>query len=535
MKPLAAALAFLLALTTTLRSQDPADSDLSFGSNGVVVAGNVGTPQGGVVAIDSQGRIVVAGSSFSVLGARQIIVIRYQSNGRLDASFGSGGRSILPLQPLMNSATAVAVAIDAADNIVLAGESDAGIGIMLVTRVLGVGPGAGTLDPAFGGGGYVGIASFDQANNVTNSRAAALAIDGAGRIVVAGTAFNPAPVNSGTLDLMVHRLNPDGSSDNTFSGGLSTFIDNGGADEATGVAIDGVGRIFVSSVLGNGATVNRITAAGLPDPSIGPSGRLQLFDSVNMLGNQIVSTGIATDSTNHVVVCGSQTGGSVPGTRKLWLARFAPNSVNSDWIVQENFEGDVERVEAIAIGTDRNIVVAGRSSNGPGVAVIRYLPTGQRDTSFNNPFGGFADRLTDGANESARGVAIERSGAIVVSGTNDVAFFAARFGFPVLAGPGRVNLRTTRVRSSSRSIQVPVRNAGNVPMTGLRVRALGLQRRDFVVRQPLSRVLAPGERTTFLVRFRPRASGLRTATLQISTREGLTRDLQARGKGVGAG
>jgi len=533
-----AVFALLLALgPATIRSQDAADSDLSFGSNGVAVAASGESPEGGRVALDRRGRIVVAGSAM-VDGHRRISVIRYLPNGMLDPSFGAGGIALLPSPPEATTTTALALAIDGTDNILLAGQSNGGIGgpgglgVAVVARVLGGPGGAGALDASFGDGGYLGLVSFDQSAMATESIATALAIDGAGRIVVAGSASNPAPFGSGSLDLAIFRLTPSGDLDPDFNEGSPTYVSNSvHADFATGVAVDSLGRILVASNLGAWATVNRLTAEGIPDSGVGPSGRFDVLHSGNMLGDRVWSTGLAVDSADNVVVCGSQSGGAVPGGGKSWVARFPSDSAAPSWVLQEDFGADTESAEALAIQADGRIVAVGFSSGGPGTAVARYLPDGRRDASFNKLSGGFSDSLTGGAGESAFGVAFESRGAIVVAGSNSTAFFAARFGFQALTGPARVRMPATRVGSTSARRAVPISNSGNALATGLRVRALGRARREFRLRQPRNQILLAGAGTVFDVRFRPRAKGMRKARLRLTSGEGSIRMLDLRGRG----
>src|SRR5262245_44004614 len=68
------------------------DLDLGFGVGGKWTvsfnAGDVAT----AMAVDSQGRIVVAGYT-AVAGGNDFAIARLLSNGALDSSFGAGGKS----------------------------------------------------------------------------------------------------------------------------------------------------------------------------------------------------------------------------------------------------------------------------------------------------------------------------------------------------------------------------------------------------------------------------------------------------------
>lgn len=95
----------------------------------------------------------------------------------------------------------------------------------------------GDLDPAFGNGGV----TLDPMSG-NDARAHALAIDGAGRIVVAGET-----VNGGAADFAVLRLDAGGHPDLAFGTGGRVYAGFGlnSLDEGYGVAVLGDGRIVV--------------------------------------------------------------------------------------------------------------------------------------------------------------------------------------------------------------------------------------------------------------------------------------------------
>ncbi|HGY08706.1 MAG TPA: hypothetical protein ENK37_01435 [Oceanithermus profundus] len=98
----------------------------------------------------------------------------------------------------------------------------------------------GTLDTDFGNGGK---AQFDAVGGSPGSDLAySLAVDGQGNILVAGRTF----VSGHGNDLVVLRLEPDGSLDPSFgNGGVFTYDGGNGDDGAFEVALDGSGRPVV--------------------------------------------------------------------------------------------------------------------------------------------------------------------------------------------------------------------------------------------------------------------------------------------------
>lgn len=128
----------------------------------------------------------------------------------------------------------------------------------------------GDLDPTFGTGGLVRDPMPDS-----GARATGVAIDGDGRIVVAGTSFvNVIDGNVGVL-----RLDPDGSPDATFGSGgrVSAGYAPGSGEEAYGVVVQADGRIAVGGTSFTIATSSdfaalRLFADGSVDASFGNHG-----------------------------------------------------------------------------------------------------------------------------------------------------------------------------------------------------------------------------------------------------------------------
>lgn len=127
--------------------------DTTFGSGGVVSTDFGGDLDfAAAVALQTDGRIVVAGVEGDDSGAgRDFALARYTAGGGLDATFGSGGRVTTDFGGDMDDAQGVAVQPDgrivvAGSVITAAGSRDFG-----VVRYLP----DGRLDPSFGGSGAV--------------------------------------------------------------------------------------------------------------------------------------------------------------------------------------------------------------------------------------------------------------------------------------------------------------------------------------------------------------------------------------------
>ncbi|MCF6185651.1 MAG: T9SS type A sorting domain-containing protein, partial [Bacteroidales bacterium] len=151
--------------------------DNSFGTNGKVITDfNGEIDKGYSVAIQSDGKIIVAGTSFS-----DFALVRYDTNGILDNSFGISGKITTDICDSTDIGKSVAIQSDG--KIVVAGKAtnDSTFSDFAVVRYNS----DGTLDATFGSTGKVVITvgdGYDEGNSV--------AIQSDGKIVVAGVSHN---------------------------------------------------------------------------------------------------------------------------------------------------------------------------------------------------------------------------------------------------------------------------------------------------------------------------------------------------------
>ncbi|HEX7314819.1 MAG TPA: Calx-beta domain-containing protein [Pyrinomonadaceae bacterium] len=126
LRPTAAALFALLLTFTTLTTPVGAAADLdpTFGTNGLVMSDFGAFETADTAAVQTDGKIVVAGIEAEVASpslAGDIRVVRYGADGSLDNAFGSGGRVLLDFGDTADSPSGVLVQSDG--KIVLVGES----------------------------------------------------------------------------------------------------------------------------------------------------------------------------------------------------------------------------------------------------------------------------------------------------------------------------------------------------------------------------------------------------------------------------
>jgi len=89
------AAAFFLCLLPTVASTSPGDLDPRFGAGGRVTTDFRGIYDNAfAAALQADGKIVAAGSSYRDTISTDIALARYNTDGSLDSSFGSGGKVI---------------------------------------------------------------------------------------------------------------------------------------------------------------------------------------------------------------------------------------------------------------------------------------------------------------------------------------------------------------------------------------------------------------------------------------------------------
>ena len=193
------------------------------------------------VAVQSDGRIVVAGGARRDATLRDWVVARYTLSGTLDSSFGTGGKAWVDFGPEAGLAwtpetSYLDMALAPDGRIVLTGESSGDrLGIARLTA-------AGALDPTFAGNGLlltVPVGWTHVAPNEDHN----VTVQADGRLVVS--------VN-GAGTTAVGRLNADGSADASFDGdGWRTFDFGSPSGVAHAVLVQPDGKILVGGVVNN--------------------------------------------------------------------------------------------------------------------------------------------------------------------------------------------------------------------------------------------------------------------------------------------
>jgi uncharacterized delta-60 repeat protein len=182
--------------------------DPTFGSHGTVTTDLGGSDWAASLVLLPGGSLLAGG--FSVQSSYDVALARYLPNGDLDPTFGHDGLVVTDLDGGLEQAVEVLVQTDG--RIVVAGSRLSPVGAewdFLVLRY----DAAGRLDPDFGQGGVTQIDFADAESPYPSyDYAYAAALQPDGRILVGGVAND----GTAGHDFGLVRLEPDGSVDETF-------------------------------------------------------------------------------------------------------------------------------------------------------------------------------------------------------------------------------------------------------------------------------------------------------------------------------
>jgi uncharacterized delta-60 repeat protein len=344
--------------------------DLAFGQSGVVLVNfaNDNYPDAFAVALQSDGKIVVVGRAFNSITGSDFALARFNSDGTLDATFGSGGQVTTDLGGGHDYATSVVIQSDG--KIVVAGGG--GIDTKNEYAIARYNP-DGTLDASFGDGGKV-LADFPNGDPIVTDRFLALQADG--KILVAG---NDTP--DANQDILVARFNQDGTPDPTFgtSGvALIAFKDNSAQytfAQAESLIVQGDSKIVVV-----GTVEATIDPYGNQSPVFGGYSAIALA-RLNPDGTLDSTFGTAGETTT---IFGSLGGGAY----------------------------------GAVLQPDGAIVVLGNvdAPNDFNLALVRYTANGQLDPTFGN--GGPALTPFSGEEYYAQDIVREPDGKFLVIANN---------------------------------------------------------------------------------------------------------------------
>ena len=323
--------------------------DTNFGSKGIVI-----TPLGEVssnaqsVIVQPDGKILVGGT-YNAARNNDFVVLRYNSDGSLDASFGNSGIFIFSLGTLDIFRE---IALQNDGKIVVAGLASVSSNISFALARLNA---DGSFDTSFGDGGKV-ITKAAPGENGANS----VAIQPDGKIVAAGYGFG---FPDGRNFVLV-RYNTDGSLDTTFDGNgiLNTSFASDTADEANDLVIQTDGKIVAGGFSSGRFALARYNPDGSLDASFDQDGKVVTTVGENS-GNVLIRD-LAVQANGKIIAAGV---GSLNGKRISAIARYNPNgsldnSFGGNGIILPNLGNGKSEFFSVSLQSDNKIVAGGYSS-----------------------------------------------------------------------------------------------------------------------------------------------------------------------------
>jgi uncharacterized delta-60 repeat protein len=404
--------------------------DTSFGVGGkATVAFDLGgnlEDEARSMALQPDGRIVLAGSAQTGITTYDFAVARLTRSGALDTTFNGTGKQVVAFNlggNIKDRAFGVVVQQDGMIDVVGSAQTPTGF-VFAVARLTP----SGQLDTGFNGTGKATV-SFDLGGD-NDDEAQGVALQADGKIVVAGY----AQISASNKLFAVARFNGNGSLDSSFNGsGKLTFTFGAGTrdDEARGVTVQPDGRIVVvgftqSSPGNNDFAIARLNSNGTFDVGFNGNGRQVVsFDLGG--GRNDTARAVALQADGKIVVAGV-------------AERLAPNydfavvRLNTNGTLDPTFNGtgkttvafdlgggNDDEANTVSVQPNGKIVVAGFaevSSPNYDFGVARLNANGSLDSSFNQtgkqvvPFG-----LGSGSNQDeAFAVAIQPDGKILAAG-----------------------------------------------------------------------------------------------------------------------
>ena len=366
------------------------DLDTSFSGDGIVST-LVGSDGGESfdAAIQSDGKIVVAGYSWNDSDSRSdFAVARFNSNGTLDTSFGTGGQVITNLGL---SSEIYSIALQSDGKIVAAGYLDSDFAIVRYNS-------NGSLDTTFSGDGKLStdLGSYDSIYSI--------ALQSDGKIVATGVSND---------NFAIARYDTNGTLDTTFSGDGKLTTDMGSSDGIQSIALQSDGKIVAAGYSGNDFAIARYDTNGTLDASFDTDGKV-----TTNLGSIESINSIAIQSDGKIVAAGYS--GSDFAIARYDINGTLDASFDTDGIVTTDIASSDDGFNSVLLQSDGKIVAAGYTDNAGLsylVAVARYNTDGSLDSTFNGD--GIALTAVRSSDDSATAVAIQTDGNIVIAGYSE--------------------------------------------------------------------------------------------------------------------
>lgn len=385
--------------------------DTTFGNGGKVITDIIpaNTDEAHSVLIQPDCKIVAGGTTQTPAFTANFALVRYNTNGSLDTTFGTNGKVVTPNFKVGSSDIIRNMVLDNNGNIIAAGitgNQNTGVsGQVLVAKYKS----NGTLDNSFGQNGRVLISQLlsNFLRQTEPDPSPDLVLQPDNKIVVASFALvNNLP------HFALARLNANGTLDKTFGNNgivITPSFANQSTDLANRISIQSDGKLLVG---GNTTTNNLPTFAvaryntnGTLDKTFGNNGQVVVpFDNAFL-------EALGIDNKGNIILLGTS-------QFQILTVKVLPNGTLDKTFGQNGFvltsQGSIPT--SLIVQQNNKIVVSGFTDIGvPNFIVIRYNENGTLDKTFGNN-GTTTTSFGVGTASQAFDLAIECDGKIVLAG-----------------------------------------------------------------------------------------------------------------------
>ena len=383
------------------------DLDALFNNGGMVTLDTFGDHDfGNAVAVQSDNKVLVGGYVSTPEGY-DVAVARFNVDGTLDTSFGSGGVAVTDLGTSFDTAFALKVQGDG--KVVLAGGTLGVGGDFALVRYNA----NGTLDSGFGSGGIV---RTDIQQN--HDMASAMTLTSDGHIVVVGSA-----IQTGWQQFAVAKYTSSGALDSTFGGGDGIAVIEFAGGQSVGRAVtmlaDGsmivAGQAMSFDDLGMSYAAVKLGADGTQDAMFGTDG----WAKVNLGGLDERANAVVILGGGRIVLVGESTTDS--GQDVGLAALTSDGQLDTTFgggagYVVTDFAGGYDWGAGAYLQADGKILVAGSAGvNGLSeFAAARYNPDGSLDSTFGG--GGTVSHPFAAGESFGNAVTLDGQGRILIAG-----------------------------------------------------------------------------------------------------------------------
>ena len=315
------------------------------------------------------------------------------------------------------------------------------------------------------------------------TEATGVAVDSSGNVYVTGNTGGDLDGNNltGAQDFFVTKYDPSGNKVRTKQLGVSGYI-----TDATGVAVDSSGNVYVTGWTDAGLDGNILTGAQdffvTKYDSLGNKVRTK---QLGVSGVATIATGVAVDSSGNVYVAGTTSGGldgnTLTGIGSDFFVTKYDSSGNKVRTKQLGVSGKNTGAKGVAVDSNGNVYVAGWTIGGldgntlTGIAdffVTKYDPSGNKVRTKQLGI--------SGKDTEANGVAVDSSDNVYVAGytsggldgntlTGTADFFVTKY------DPSGNKVRTKQLGASgviTEAYSVSVDSSDNVYVAGYTVGGL---------------------------------------------------------------